>query len=61
MPVNGETRHRSGKGESPAKRGFFRNGEGENRTHDTTIFSRVLYQLSYLAEDETHDSGEREG
>ena len=26
-----------------------RDGEGGNRTHDTTIFSRVLYQLSYLA------------
>jgi hypothetical protein len=26
-------------------------GEGGNRTHDTTIFSRVLYQLSYLAWD----------
>src|SRR5260221_223091 len=26
-------------------------GEGGNRTHDTTIFSRVLYQLSYLASD----------
>src|SRR3954454_7799564 len=25
-------------------------GEGQNRTGDTTIFSRVLYQLSYLAE-----------
>jgi hypothetical protein len=25
-------------------------GEGRNRTGDTTIFSRVLYQLSYLAE-----------
>ena len=24
--------------------------EGQNRTGDTTIFSRVLYQLSYLAE-----------
>jgi hypothetical protein len=24
-------------------------GEGRNRTADTTIFSRVLYQLSYLA------------
>ena len=24
-------------------------GEGQNRTADTTIFSRVLYQLSYLA------------
>src|SRR3954468_16198866 len=28
-----------------------KNGEGGNRTHDTTIFSRVLYQLSYLARD----------
>jgi Phage integrase family len=27
----------------------FRSGEGQNRTGDTTIFSRVLYQLSYLA------------
>jgi hypothetical protein len=27
-------------------------GEGRNRTGDTTIFSRVLYQLSYLAEPE---------
>ena len=26
-----------------------KDGEGGNRTHDTTIFSRVLYQLSYLA------------
>ncbi len=25
------------------------NGEGRNRTGDTTVFSRVLYQLSYLA------------
>ena len=25
------------------------NGEGQDRTGDTTIFSRVLYQLSYLA------------
>jgi hypothetical protein len=24
-------------------------GEGQNRTADTTIFSRMLYQLSYLA------------
>jgi hypothetical protein len=24
-------------------------GEGRNRTVDTTIFSRMLYQLSYLA------------
>ncbi len=27
----------------------FRSGQGRNRTADTTIFSRVLYQLSYLA------------
>jgi hypothetical protein len=26
-----------------------RDGEGRNRTGDTTVFSRVLYQLSYLA------------
>ncbi len=30
--------------------GHFQNGEARNRTGDTTIFSRVLYQLSYLAE-----------
>jgi hypothetical protein len=29
--------------------GHLKNGEGRNRTGDTTIFSRVLYQLSYLA------------
>ncbi len=28
---------------------IFRNGETRTRTGDTTIFSRVLYQLSYLA------------
>jgi hypothetical protein len=28
---------------------YSENGEGRNRTADTTIFSRVLYQLSYLA------------
>ena len=27
----------------------FTNGETRTRTGDTTIFSRVLYQLSYLA------------
>jgi hypothetical protein len=32
----------------PAVRAF-RSGETETRTRDTTIFSRVLYQLSYLA------------
>src|SRR5205807_2531404 len=29
--------------------GVFRSGETRTRTGDTTIFSRVLYQLSYLA------------
>ena len=29
-------------------------GEGQNRTVDTTIFSRMLYQLSYLATRGTH-------
>ena len=29
--------------------GFEISGEGRNRTGDTTVFSRVLYQLSYLA------------
>jgi hypothetical protein len=29
--------------------GVNRDGEGRNRTGDTTVFSRVLYRLSYLA------------
>ena len=29
--------------------GTFGSGETRTRTGDTTIFSRVLYQLSYLA------------
>jgi hypothetical protein len=29
--------------------GLFPDGETQTRTGDTTIFSRVLYQLSYLA------------
>ena len=33
---------------SPSLRQSF-SGQGRNRTTDTTIFSRVLYQLSYLA------------
>ena len=33
-------------------------GEGQNRTVDTTIFSRMLYQLSYLAH---VDQGGRRG
>jgi hypothetical protein len=28
---------------------FLESGEGRNRTGDPTVFSRVLYQLSYLA------------
>src|SRR5207237_4508557 len=32
-------------------------GEGQNRTVDTTIFSRMLYQLSYLATRGTCGSG----
>ena len=37
-----------GKQKGPASRAF-RSGETRTRTGDTTIFSRVLYQLSYLA------------
>ena len=33
-------------GEIPA--GFLRFAKGENRTHDTALFRRVLYRLSYL-------------
>jgi hypothetical protein len=33
----------------PGLGGFGRDGETRNRTEDTTIFSRMLYQLSYLA------------
>jgi hypothetical protein len=36
-------------------------GEGRNRTGDTTIFSRVLYQLSYLARKPSDGSGGRCG
>ena len=38
-----------------------KNGEGRNRTGDTTIFSRVLYQLSYLAAAESRLSRATEG
>src|SRR5205823_2232807 len=34
----------------PAPSGAQAHGEGRNRTGDTTVFSRVLYRLSYLAE-----------
>src|SRR3954452_13421561 len=40
-----------GDGGSPAVTGLpEKSGETQTRTGDTTIFSRVLYQLSYLAE-----------
>ncbi len=35
--------------EGREERDSYRNGEGRNRTGDTTVFSRVLYRLSYLA------------
>jgi len=40
-----------GRPENPVFIGDFgrKNGETRTRTGDTTIFSRVLYQLSYLA------------
>jgi hypothetical protein len=37
------------------------NGEGRNRTGDTTIFSRVLYQLSYLAWQSARLAAQSEG
>jgi hypothetical protein len=43
--------------ETPVVAGLKRNGETRNRTGDTTIFSRVLYQLSYLAEQLSDGSG----
>ena len=46
MQRHGFQRHRRLDGRSRLDRW---DGEGGNRTHDTTIFSRVLYQLSYLA------------
>src|SRR5215471_14527053 len=33
----------------PSPNGFSTSGEGRTRTGDTPVFSRVLYQLSYLA------------
>ena len=33
-------------------------GEGQNRTVDTTIFSRMLYQLSYLATQDARGSSQ---
>ena len=46
--------------EIPPQAGFrAANGETQIRTGDTTIFSRVLYQLSYLAA--ADDASERGG
>ena len=48
LTAPGLCRSRRGRG-SPSVPGESRDGETRNRTEDTTIFSRVLYQLSYLA------------
>jgi len=42
--------HRARSKKTRRHAGLSRNGETRTRTGDTTIFSRVLYQLSYLAE-----------
>jgi hypothetical protein len=53
MPTleDGETRIRTVRTTSPvtARMPTLEDGETRIRTGDTTIFSRVLYQLSYLA------------
>ena len=51
-PEAGSKRPPGGEPEKTARAGKFENGETRTRTGDTTIFSRVLYQLSYLAERE---------
>jgi hypothetical protein len=43
------TKGEGSRGKSRSLLAFRRSGEGGIRTRDTTIFSRVLYQLSYLA------------
>ncbi len=41
---------------------LLRNGaQGRNRTTDTAIFSRVLYQLSYLGESERSEPPDVKG
>ena len=45
-PLEVDTRPPPGRNATPRD---LPNGEGRNRTGDTTVFSRVLYQLSYLA------------
>ena len=46
LPIELRTYHPAGLPTAPADC----SGQGRSRTADTTIFSRVLYQLSYLAE-----------
>ena len=50
LPSQPTVRDRPRTHESPAKARLSGYGETRTRTGDTTIFSRVLYQLSYLAE-----------
>ena len=47
MPEAATTRARAGK--TLKNLDLEDGGQGQNRTGDTTIFSRMLYQLSYLA------------
>jgi hypothetical protein len=47
LPIDLPTRLRGAR--CDAENGVDRGGEGRNRTGDTTVFSRVLYRLSYLA------------
>src|SRR5512132_3999431 len=47
--TQGLTRNDCGSPEREPQTACLCDGEGQNRTGDTTIFSRVLYQLSYLA------------
>jgi hypothetical protein len=46
LPLIGKTPQTT---ETPVSIGRSGDGETRTRTGDTTIFSRVLYQLSYLA------------
>jgi hypothetical protein len=52
LGTDGETRTRTVRTMSPVlgtDAGLGTDGETRTRTGDTTVFSRVLYQLSYLA------------
>jgi integrase len=49
LPHVSARRSASGSHNACVVRGFRSNGQTQTRTGDTTIFSRVLYQLSYLA------------